>query len=401
MPSYVYEAIDEAGAAVSGDVDASSEVAAAEKVRRMGYTPVKLQPVRRSLFSDLLQYEKPVSLGDLGLFTRQLASMLNAGIPLIRALYALGEQSSNPTLKKVVAEIADSVEAGSGLSEAMKDYPQVFSDMYTDMIRAGEVGGNLVDVLGRLAEQTDKDKSLRDNIRSATIYPVAVVAFATVILLAMMFFIVPIFVDMFPEGVALPLPTHIIITFSNSLRTVWYLYLVAALVVGFGFRSYMRSERGKRGWDRMRFQLPVFGALFQKITLARFCRTLATLLGGGIQILEALETAGPTSGSIQMEESVEAAGERVQQGESLTEPLRENALFPPMVTMMVAIGEETGELPNLLNRVAEFYEMEVDTMTRGLTSLIEPILIIVVGGMVAVMVIALYLPLFTVITQIG
>ncbi len=401
MPSYVYEAIDDAGSSVTGEVEAGSEMAAAEQVRRMGYTPVRMRPARRSFFAGLLQYEKPVSLGDLGLFTRQLASMLNAGIPLIRALHALGEQSANPTLKKVVTRTADAVEGGAGLSEAMSAHPDVFSDMYADMIQAGEVGGNLVEVLHRLAEQIDKDKTLRDNIRSATIYPVAVVSFAVLILLGMMFFIVPVFVDMFPEGVALPLPTQIIINFSDSLRTAWYLYLVAVAGLALALRTYLRSERGTKWWDRARFQMPVLGSLFQKIVLARFCRTLATLLGGGIPILEALETAGPTSGSIQMEESVDAASERVKHGESLTEPLQENPLFPPMVTMMVAIGEETGELPGLLNRVAEFYEMEVDSITRGLTSLLEPVLIIVVGGMVAVMVIALYLPLFTVITQIG
>jgi len=401
MSSYKYEALDSEGNPVGGEVEANNQSGAVERVQSMGYTPVKIQKIRESSLKKLLEFDKGVSMGELGLFTRQMASMLNAGIPIIRALHALGEQSSNPTLRKALKQIASSVEGGSDLSEAMRNHPQVFSTMYVDMIKAGEIGGNMVSVLNRLAEQIDKDKSLRDNIKSATVYPVGVVIFATIILLAMMFFIVPVFVDMFPDDAQLPVLTSIIIGVSDSLRELWYIYFLIIIILGYTTRQYLSSEPGRRVWDKVRFRLPVFGSLLQKTVVARFSRTLSTLLSGGIPILEALDTAGPTSGSIRLNETVQEAANRVQEGENLASPLKKNPLFPPMVTMMISIGEETGELPELLNRIADFYEMEVDTMTKGLTSLIEPILIVIVGGLVAVMVISLYLPLFTVITQMG
>ena len=401
VPSYLYEALDGEGQMIRGRVEADSESAASERVTRMGYMPMELSEARDFSLLSSISFEKKVSMGELSLFTRQLASMINAGIPLIGALYALSEQSSNPKLADVIDEIGGDVESGANLSEAMRGHPEVFSSMYADMIKAGEVGGNLVDVLQRLAEQLEKDKALRDNLKSATMYPIGVIAFAFTILMLMMFFIVPIFVDMFPDGVLLPVPTRIIVGFSDSLRRWWYLYFAGMFAIGMGIKMYFSSESGRRVWDRVKFALPVFGPLFQKTTVARFCRTLATLLGGGIAILEALDTAGPTSGSIQVEKTVNRAAQRIQEGESLAKPLSRSRVFPPMVTMMISIGEETGELPNLLNRIAEFYESEVESITRGLTSLIEPILIVVVGGLVALMVIALYLPLFTVITQIS
>lgn len=259
----------------------------------------------------------------------------------------------------------------------------------------------MVEVLERLADQIDRDKNLKDNIRSATFYPLAVMIFAVAVLLGMLFFIVPVFTAMFPAGVTLPLPTRVVIGISNSLRAYWYLYLVVAVGLVLALRTFAASDHGERIVDNVKFRLPIFGDLFLKTTVARFCRTLSTLLAGGIPVLQALETAGPTAGSVLVAAAVQDAGRSIQEGQTIAEPLRRSQLFPAMVTIMIAIGEETGELASLLNRVADFYEEEVAIITKGLTSLIEPLLLIVVGGIVGAMVVSLYLPMFTVITQIG
>ncbi len=401
MPYYSYQVLDSAGQVHSGKIDGDGESAAVGRLRRLGYTVLEVREVRESPLKGLFQFRKSVGIGDLSLFSRQLAAMLNAGIPLIRTLHALAQQAPNANLRAALAEIASGVESGVSFSESLRAHPDIFSPMYVDMVKAGEVGGNLVEVLGRLSDQMDKDKSLRDNIKSATFYPLVVIAFAFVILIAMLLFIVPVFTGMFPPGVPLPLPTRIIVGLSESVRNFWYVYLIAAVGIVLGLRIYLASETGQAAWDRLKFRLPVFGSIFHKTTLARLSRTLSTLLSGGIPMLQALETSGPTSGSVQMAEVMRDAAARIQEGQSLSEPLRKSDLFPPMVTIMVSVGEETGELAELLNRVAGFYEDEVAAITKGLTSLIEPILLIFVGGMVGVMVIALYLPMFTVITQIG
>ncbi len=326
--------------------------------------------------------------------------MLRSGIPLTRCLHALSKQAANPTLGKAIYEIALNVESGISFSESLAAYQEIFNKLYIDMIRAGELGDAMEEVLLRLAQQLDSEKELRDSIKSAMFYPVVVLAFATVVMLAMFFFIVPVFVGMFPPGTELPLLTRMIVALSDSLRTYWYLYFAGAIIFVVGLRAYLGGKTGRDQWDRLRFRLPIFGELVRKATIARFARTLSTLLGGGIPILQALETAGPASGSNQVTEAVRVAGLRIQEGQGIAEPLRQSRLFPAMVTLMIGVGEETGDLPGLLSRVAEFFEQEVRTMTKGLTSIIEPLMMIVVGGMVGVMVISLYLPIFTVITQI-
>ena len=401
MPTYSYQAVDAGGNVTNGKIEARDEAAIVNRLKQMKLTVLDISEAKTSAVKTAFQAKATVSMGELGLFTRQLGAMLNAGVPLIRTLHALSEQSSNATLASVIGDIAKSVEGGTSFSEAMNSYPEVFHSMYRDMVKAGELGGNLVEVLGRLSEQIERDKELRDNIKTATFYPLTVMTFAAVVLVAMLFFVVPVFSGMFPDGVVLPLPTRVIVGLSDAMRAWWYLFAAAIVTFALAIKFYISTESGQLMWDRVKFKLPVFGALFLKTTIARFARTLGTLLDGGIPVVQALETAAATSGSVQVADVVKEAGRRVQDGESLVEPLRESSLFPPVVTIMMAVGVETGELPALLNRIAEFYESEVASMTKGLASLIEPILIIFVGGSVGMMVVALYLPMFTVITQIG
>ncbi|MEW6244727.1 MAG: type II secretion system F family protein [Bacillota bacterium] len=400
MSLFSYEVLDKSGNLLTGKLEAEHELAAADRLRKMGYTVIVVEKVRRSLLRAVLSNRRNVSTGELGLFSRQLAAMLAAGIPLTRSLYALSEQTSNPTLGSVVNEAARNVEGGMDFSESLRAYPEVFSPMYVDMVKAGEVGGALEDVLLRLSEQLERDRSLKDSIRAATMYPMAVLAFAGAVTLIILLFIVPAFVNMFPPDIALPLPTRVIVSVSESLRTYWYVYMLVLGVVLFGLRLYLASDRGRDTWERIRFRLPIFGALLHKTTIARMARTLSTLLSGGVPVIQALEVAGPASGSKQIADAVLLATEMVQEGQSLVGPLRQSKVFPAMVTMMVGVGEETGELPSMLGRVADFYEAEVATMSKQLASLIEPVLIVTVGCIIGFLVVSLYLPIFTAITQV-
>lgn len=399
MSVYAYEVMDKSRRYLSGKLEADNEYVAASRLRKMGYTVTELQEIRQSVLSLSFSFKRKVTLGDLSLFSRQLATMLAAGIPLTRCLFALGEQASNPTLGNAVKEAARNVESGLSFSESIRAYPEVFSEMYVDMVLAGEVGGSLEEVLVRLSEQFERDKLLRDSIRAATFYPIAVLGFAVVAMVAMLFFIVPVFVGFFPPSVQMPAATRFVLALSNSLRGYWYACLLAMVALIFGVRMLVNSEAGQVGWDKIKFRLPVFGNLILKTTLARFARTFSTLLAGGIPVLQALDAAGPAAGSRQLTDATRLAMMRIQEGQSISAPLRESKLFPPMVTLMISVGEETGELAELLRRVAEFFEQEVATMAKGLTTMIEPLLIIFVGGIVGGIVVSLYLPMFTVITQ--
>ncbi len=401
MPSFAYEAINKNGETVKGVLEGEQESSVLERLRRMGLMVTELKEAPKPLFSGFsIKIKRGVKPGDLSIFSRQLAAMLNSGIPLTRALFTLSKQVSGATLKEALTEIARNVEGGASFSDSLKAYPHIFSDLYVNMVSAGEMGGNLEETLSRLAHQLQKDKELRDNIKSATFYPIAVLCFAVVILFAMLFFLVPTFISFFPEGADLPLPTRIIIAISNVTRNYWYVVLPGFAAIFFGIRYYFKSPAGKRNFDRVSFKLPIFGSLIQKTVVARFSRTFAALISSGIPVVHALEAAGGASGHTLVMDVVASAGEKIHEGKNISGPLEESGIFPPMVTHMVAVGEETGELPEMMDRVAEFFEEEVATITKGLTSLIEPLMLIVIGALVGGMLIALYLPIFTVITQI-
>lgn len=401
MPQYKYQAIDRTGNTINGQMEAENEWEVSARLNKMGYTTLEVDEVKESTWKASLKGHKKVKIGELAFFSRQLAAMLNAGIPLTRCLVTLSEQSGNPKLASCAADVSRKVESGMSFSDALGAYKAIFSSMYIDMVRAGEASGSLNDILSRLAAQLEKDKNLRDSIRSATFYPTVVLIFAGLVILAMMFFVIPIFIGLFPKGVELPLATKMVVFVSDSLRNYWYFYLVGLLVCYVAVKIYAGSPAGKKTWDLVKFRLPVFGELLKKATIARFCRTLATLLGGGIPVLQALEYAGPASGSSQVSNAIQLTSSGIQQGQSIAAPLKKSGFFPPMVTNMIAVGEETGQLANLLGRVADFYEEEVATMTKGLTALLEPILLITVGITIGAIVIAIYLPIFTVVTSVG
>ncbi len=399
MALFAYEVITNTGELLKGQLEAADEYAVSSNLRKMGHTVIEIKEMRPSSFQNLFRKPVKASNGDLSLFSRQLAAMLDAGVPLTRSLFTLSIQTNNKGLGRIVGEIARNVEGGMNFTDAVSAYPHIFSSLFTGMIKAGEVGGTLQEALVRLADQLQKDKFLRDSLRSATFYPATIGIFSIFLLLGMLFFLVPIFIGFFPQGIELPVPTKIVVFLSNSLRSSWYLWFIAVFLVLMLFRSYLHSTLGKHQWDRIKFRIPLFGPLLHRAVIARFSRTLSTLFGGGIPVVQALEAAGAATGNILVEEAVKEAAEKVQEGKSIAGPLGESPVFPPMVTQMVSIGEETGSVPELLNRIADFYEDEVAVMTKGLTGMIEPVMLIIVGLSVGTMLLALYMPIFSVITQ--
>jgi type IV pilus assembly protein PilC len=399
MGAYQYEALKKTGETVTGKLDADNEAAVIERLRSMGLMIMDVKEVKASSFSGL-RINRKVKLGDLSLFSRQLAAMLNSGIPLTRALFTLSRQVINRSMASALTEISRDVESGISFSEALKTHPQIFSELYINMVSAGEVGGTLEVTLNRLSHQLQKDKELRDSIRSASFYPLAVFAFAIIILFGMLFFLVPIFVGFFPEGIVLPLPTRIIVAASNGLKAYWFIIIPFFVILALLFRTYARSSEGKRKLDRLKYRLPIFGILIQKTVIASFARTFSTMMATGIPVVQALDASGMATGNSLIMDATRVAGEKIQEGSSVHQPLEESGVFPPMVTHMISVGEETGNIPDMMDKVAEFFEEEVATMTKGLTALIEPLMLIVIGILVGGMLIALYLPIFTVITQI-
>ncbi|MGE5416849.1 MAG: type II secretion system F family protein [Acidobacteriota bacterium] len=401
MSFYAYEVVDRYGGIVNGKIEADNEHVAADRLRKMGLTVVEVSEVKKSPFEDFLKTGPKVTVGDLAIMSRQMSAMMDAGLPLTRALHTVADQADNSTMKAAVKSCASSVEGGISLADSLKVHPDIFPPLYIDMIAAGEASGSLVEVLTRLAVQLEQDKALRDQIKAATFYPAAVGIFALLIVLAMMLFVVPIFMKYFPPNVPLKIPTRIVVGISTSLRSFWYIWILVCASIYGGITYYLKSPTGHRQWDAIKYRLPVFGKLAQKTMVARFSRTLSTLLEGGIPVLQALESAGPTTGNLLVADAIAIAAEKIQEGQSISKPLADSGLFPPILIQMVAVGEESGSLPFLLSRVAEFYEEEVSTMSKGLTAMLEPIMIIFVGSIVGFIVISIYLPIFTVVTSIG
>ena len=400
MRSFKYEAISKTGEAVTGKLEAEEQSSVAERLRGMGLMATDIKEVKQTSLFGGLKIGSKVKLGDLSLFSRQLAAMLNSGIPLTRSLNTLSKQVTNRVLSEALEKISRDVEEGSSLSEALKAYPNIFSVLYVDMVSAGEAGGTLEVTLTRLSNQLQKAKELRDNIKSALFYPIIVLAFAVIILFGMLFFLVPIFVSFFPPDVELPLPTQIIITVSDLVRNYWYIFIPLVIVLLLGIQKYIKSKSGKKRIDRLTFRMPIFGSLIQKTVIASFARTFSSMLATGIPVVQALDASGKASGHTLVIEASQQAGEMIQEGSSVSQPLEQSGVFPPMVTHMIAVGEETGDIPEMMDKVATFFEEEVATITKGLTSLIEPLMLVMIGILVGGMLIALYLPIFTVITQI-
>jgi type IV pilus assembly protein PilC len=396
MAVYTYKAMDKQGEIVQDMTEGSDTMAVAANLRQQGLLviDVKEQSVAQK---DVLAPFKRIKLSDLVIFSRQLATMINAGLPIVRALYVLSEQTENPKLKDVVVAVRKDVEAGLSLSEALEKHPDAFSRLYVEMVKAGEIGGILDGVLLRLAQQLEKDQDLRRKIRSALTYPIVVLILAILAASFMLIFIVPVFAKMFQDlGGTLPLPTRIAMGASNILTSVFGIFVYAGMAAGvYAFLRWKKTESGRKVWGRAVLKIPAkIGDVVQKATLARFARTLGTLSAAGVPILQSIEITATSSGNWVVENALLKSRDAIREGIPIYRPLEDESVFPPMVTRMIAVGEETGDIDGMLTKIAEFYESEVDAAVKALTSIIEPLMIVVVGGIVGGIVISMYLPMF-------
>lgn len=401
MALFKYECLNSQGDVIKGQIEAENSVAAASMLKSMNLMVSTLKETHIARKSSFLSNDKKVTIGDLSIFCKQLAAMINAGIPITTSLFTLSEQSKNNTFRNVLETIGRSVEGGMNLTDAFSAHPKIFPKLFISMIHAGEVGGNLDTSLIMLSEQLRKDKELQDNIKAATFYPRLVLGFAVLLMIAMLLFLVPIFQSFIPADAQVPGITSFVFNVSVSLRNRWYIWAMVVAVLIAGFMVFTKTSRSQLIWENIKFKLPAFGQLLHKSVIARFCRTLSTLIEGGIPIVQALESAGPTSGSLLVSRAVTEASNKVAEGRGISGPLNDSGLFPPMVIQMIAVGEESGALSSLLEKVAQFYEDDVSSISKKLTSLIEPIMLVVVGLLVGGMLITLYLPIFTVISGVN
>ncbi len=399
LASFDYQVRDRTGKVVRGRIEAESPTVVATKLKGMGYAPISITQANAGLKKEINipGLSNRVKLKDLAISARQFATMINSGLSLLRALTILSEQTENKKLGEVYAAVRLSVEQGSSLSQALAQHPKIFPPIMVNMTRAGETGGFLDQVLSQLADNFEAEVALRQTVKSAMTYPLVVFAFAILSLTAMLLFIVPVFANLFAGlGGELPLPTRVLVLLSDLLKNLAPLLLVLLILGLFLWRKYKNEPRVRNVVDPLKLKTPVFGTLFQKIALSRFTRNLGTMIHAGVPILQSLDIVADTTGNVVIARAVRDVELSVRQGESLAGPLVNHPVFPPMVVQMMAVGEDTGSLDAMLHKISDFYDAEVKATTESLTSLIEPLMIAVVGGIVGAMIIALYMPIFKV-----
>ncbi len=402
--TFEYKVRDREGRVIQGSLDAENHDLVVNKLRQMGYTPINVERQEVSALKKELKIPglgSRVGLKDVAVFSRQFATMINSGLTLLRAMNILAEQTENPALAKILTQVRLDIERGSSLSQALARHPKAFNRLYIAMVRAGEIGGMLDSVLLQLASTIEKQVELRRKIISAMTYPVAVLALVLLIVTAMLIFVVPTFESLYADlDSPLPGPTKLLLAVSSFMTTFAPVIILAEVGMVVLFKRWIASEKGRAIWDSFKLKVPVFGKLVRKTALTRFARTLSSLLRAGVPILEALEITSETVGNAVVAKAVREVQVAVRQGEPMARPLAQHAVFPPMVVQMLAVGEETGAVDTMLDKVADFYDQEIEALVDALTSLLEPLLIVVLGGVVGGMVIALYMPMFNIINVI-
>jgi type IV pilus assembly protein PilC len=405
MPeTFTYKVKDKTGKVVEGSLEAENAQLVVGKLREMGYVPIEIQQAGGAGLKKELKipgFTDRVKLKDVAVFSRQFATMINSGLSLLRSLYILADQTENKALAEIINQVRLDVEKGSSLSAALAKHPKAFNRLFISMVRAGEIGGVLDSVLMRLADTIEKQVELRRKVKSAMTYPVVVAVLVLLIVTAMLLFVIPMFEDLYKElGGKLPLPTQILINISKLCRKLWPLIIIGEIGAVFGFKKWVNSESGRQRWDAIKLKMPIFGPLVRKTALARFGRTLSALVRSGVPILESLDIVAETSGNYVVAQAVRDTQLAVKRGDPLSRKLEDHPVFPPMVVQMMAVGEETGALDEMLDKIADFYDQEVEATVDALTSLIEPLLIVVMGVCVGGMVISLYMPMFNIIKLI-
>jgi type IV pilus assembly protein PilC len=399
MPQFEWKGRKRTGESVNGVMTADNKDGVLAALRRQQIVATKIKEKGKEMA--LPRFGGGVKTKELAIFTRQFSVMIDAGLPVVQCLEILGGQQQNRAFQRVLFEVREDVEAGSSLNEAFKKHPKVFNDLYCNLVAAGEAGGILDTILQRLSIYIEKAVKLKSAIKSALIYPVVVVTVAVLVVIVIMWKVVPTFASLFAGlGARLPLPTRIVIGISNFLgRWAWIIFIVI-IGIAFAIRAYYKTTGGRYNIDKMMLKAPIIGVVLRKIAVARFCRTLATLVSSGVPILEGLDITARTSGNAIVEEAIMKTRKSVEEGKTLTEPLKASGVFPGMVTQMISVGESTGALDAMLSKIADFYEDEVDEAVANLMSLLEPIIIVFLGVTIGGIVVAMYMPLFTLIQQI-
>jgi type IV pilus assembly protein PilC len=397
MANFAYKALDQRGTQAAGEIEGESKAAVAAALRSRGLTVLDLNEVKQGWAQ--IEIGGRIKSKDLTVFSRQFATMVNSGLSMLRCLYVLEEQTPNKKLAKVIGEVRGDVEAGISLSDALEKHPKVFSRLYVSMVRAGELGGILDEVLNRLATQLEKEDSIRRAVKSAMVYPVLIGSFAIIVLIGMVLFLIPIFANMYKDlgNAKLPFLTRIMMGISHAALTFPWNVVILAAIIGaiYGLLRLKRTDRGTHVWDRFKLHIPMgIGEIIRKMAVARFSRTLGTLITSGVPILQAIEITGQAAGNIVIEDAMGDVQQSVKEGQSITAPLEKVSVFPAMVTQMISVGEETGSLDAMLSKIADFYEDEVNAAVKSLTSILEPILMLFVGALVGTVVISMYLPIF-------
>ena len=397
---FSYKARDVAGRMVEGTLEASDQKAAVDRLRGLKLILQDISEKKEGGFGSFIGKVNPfrpkVHAKDIVIFSRQLSTLISAGVPIVQGLGILEAQSENPAFKAVVTAVKTDIEAGLGIADAMKKHPQAFSTLYVSMIRAGEVGGILDSILERLSTYLEQSEALKAKIKSALMYPMIVAGVAGMITIFLLVFVIPTFKGIFSSfGAELPLPTRIVIVISDFLKNHIIMVLAAPIAIFFGGKKYYGTPGGRGKFDTIALKLPVFGMLLTKVSIAKFARTLGTLLKSGVPILQGLDTVAATAGNVVVERAVLSCRESVKEGGRLVEPLKKADLFPQMVIQMIGVGEETGSLDNMLVKIADFYDQEVDTAVKGLTSMLEPMVMVFLGVIVGGIVIAMFFPMFS------
>jgi type IV pilus assembly protein PilC len=403
MANFAFKALDLAGASTRGEIEAGDKQAVAAQLRSKGLIVVDIEELVPANAGDILARFKRVKADELVIATRQLSTMVNSGMSLLRSLYVIEEQTENDKLREIFVEVRKDVEAGLALSDALRKHPDIFNDLYVAMVQAGETGGILDNTLVRVAEQLEKDAALRRQIKAAMVYPTMIASFAFIVLFALVAFLVPVFEKIFKDfGGDLPAITKFTVWLSHMATQRFYVIFAVIFGTVWAFRTWKNSETGRMQWDRLKLKFPMkIGDIVQKVALARFSRTFSGLIAAGVPMLEAIDITGKTSGNKVIEKAMDDVRESVKKGGSLTAPMMEvPEAFPIMVTQMIGVGEETGALETMMTKVADFYEEQVEAAVKALTSILEPIMIVVVGAIVGFIVIAMYLPMFKVYDQI-
>jgi len=402
MPIYKWVAETKKGKVIKGELEAADEKIARSQLRRRNLNVTKLKPKPKDLFENVSWLQPKVGSKDIVVFTRQFSTMIDAGLPLVQELNILADQTENKTFRGILKQVTKDVEGGSTLAEALKKHPKQVDDLFVNLVAAGEVGGILDTILQRLANYIEKAEKLKLRIKGAMTYPAVVMIIAVLVISVILIFVIPVFQDMFTSfGSALPAPTQLVVNMSNFLKGNIHWVILALIALAIAFKKYRGTEKGRRQTDALALKLPVFGSLLKKTAIARFTRTLGTMISSGVPILDALDVVAKTSGNVILQEVIYDVRSSIAEGQTIAEPLAETDIFPSMVVQMISVGEATGALDSMLQKIADFYEDEVDAAVDALTSMLEPLLMVFLGGSIGGLVIAMYLPIFSMAAAMG